>query len=147
MPQLSGTLFFGDFSCGSGPIFAVHVGELVEREDLSNLVSLDGGRIAPYREILIVEDGVHRTFRTVLRVASGNLNLCRTDLRFGEGENGEIYLLNKHDGWVRKIAAVPGHPGPPQVVPMLPAPAPLLLLLALAGVAESARSRRSARSR
>ena len=128
IPALSGSLFFGDFANSPGPIFAVHVSDLVEREDLSAIASFSGGRLAPFEEVRIRDGGVDKTFRTFLRDATGNAALNRTDLRLSEGPGGEIYVLNKQDGWVREVVAAPGHPGPPQIVPLLTLPASLVLL-------------------
>jgi hypothetical protein len=36
-------------------------------------------------------------------VAQGKTASTRADLRFGEGPNGEIYVLNKRDGVIRQI--------------------------------------------
>jgi hypothetical protein len=41
--------------------------------------------------------------------------LGRTDTRWGVGPSGEIFILNKHDGMVRRIAGVVGFPDPPHV--------------------------------
>jgi hypothetical protein len=36
-------------------------------------------------------------------VALGKQPSTRADLRFGEGPNGEIYILSKRDGVIRQI--------------------------------------------
>jgi hypothetical protein len=36
-------------------------------------------------------------------VAQGKPPSTRADLRFGEGPNGEIYILNKRDGVIRQL--------------------------------------------
>ena len=135
LPALSGSLLFADFANSPGPIFAVHVNDLVEREDLTAIASFDDGRLAPYQEVLIRDGGVDKSFRTFLRDATGNAGLGRTDLRWGEGPGGEIFVLNKQDGWVRQIVAVPGHPGPPQLVPGLTSPGMFILAVSLVIVA------------
>jgi len=117
IPALSGTMFFADFSNNPGPIFAVHVSQLVERNDLTDLESLSGGRLSPFEEVPIHDAGIDRSFRDILRESTGLFGLQRTDTRWGVGPTGEIFILNKRDGLVRRIAGVIGHPGPPRVVP------------------------------
>lgn len=117
IPALSGTMFFADFATSPGPIFAVHVSQLVERNDLSNIETLSGGRLSPFEEVLIRDAGLVATFRDILRESTGQSGLQRTDTRWGVGPTGEIFILNKQDGLVRRIAGVIGHPGPPHVVP------------------------------
>ena len=117
IPALRGTMIFADFATSPGPIFAVHVGLLAERDDLTDLPSLDDGRLAPFEEVRILDGGVAKTFRDFLRDA-GLSGLARTDQRWGEGPDGDLFLLNKQDGWVRRVVAAPGHPGPPQAVPL-----------------------------
>lgn len=136
VPSLSGTMFFADFANGPGPIFAVHVSQLLLRDDFASIASFDGGRLAPFEEVRIRDSGVDKTFRTFLRDATGNPALSRTDLRWGEGPDGDVYVLNKRDGVVRRIVAAPGHPGPPRFVPGLGAVAAGALVLAsIAGAA------------
>jgi len=60
--------------------------------------------------------------------------LNRTDTRWGVGPAGEIFILNKHDGMVRRIAGVVGFPDPP-LVPALRTWGLLILASSLAGVA------------
>jgi glucose/arabinose dehydrogenase len=118
IPQLKGQYFFADFSNNPGPFFAVHVSDLVERDDFSNIASFDDGRLAPFVEVRIREGGADKTFRQFLRDANANPGLNRTDTRWGVGPDGEIYVLNKHDGRVRRIAGVVDFPDPE--VPALP---------------------------
>jgi hypothetical protein len=108
VPELNGLYLFGEFAENSGAIFAVDVNDLVQREDFSNLSSLYDGHLAPFVRLRIMHNGQEKTLLQIIRDASGNQNLNRTDLRFGLGPDGEIYVLNKHDGRVRRIAAVSG---------------------------------------
>jgi hypothetical protein len=108
VPELNGLYIFGEFAQNSGAIFAVDVNDLVQREDFSNLSSLYGGHLAPFVRLRLVHNGQEKTLLQIIRDASGNQGLNRTDLRFGVGPDGEIYILNKHDGRVRRIAAVSG---------------------------------------
>jgi len=113
IPQLAGTYFFADFASNPGPIFAVDVAELVERDDLSGIAGLDDGRLAPFAEVRIHDGGVDKNFRQFLRDANDDPGLSRTDTRWGVGPGGEIYVLNKRDGVVRRLAGVVGLPAPP----------------------------------
>ncbi len=108
VPELEGLYFFGEFAQNSGAIFAVDVNDLEQREDFSNLSSMYGGHLAPFVQLRLVHNGQEKTLLQIIRDASGNQGLNRTDLRFGVGPDGEIYILNKHDGRVRRIAAVAG---------------------------------------
>ncbi|MEO0531771.1 MAG: PQQ-dependent sugar dehydrogenase [Planctomycetota bacterium] len=100
VPELRGLFFFGDFSERS-TIFAVPIDELAQREDFSDLESLSDGRLAPYEQVRFTENGIPRTWQ---QIVGSN----RTNLRFGEGPDGELYLLNKADGTIRRFASVTG---------------------------------------
>ena len=139
IPQLKGQYFFADFSNNPGPFFAVHVSDLVERDDFTNIASFDDGRLAPFVEVRIRDGGVDKTFRQFLRDANANPGLNRTDTRWGVGPDGEIYVLNKHDGMVRRIAGVVDFPVPE--VPALPGWALLVLAGTFVGGGISARGR------
>jgi len=133
IPQLFGMYFFADFAANPGPIFAVRVADLVARDDFSGIAGLDDGRLAPFVEVRIRDGGVDKDFRQFLRDANSDPGLSRTDTRWGVGPSGEIYLLNKHDGLVRRIVGVVGFPVPE--VPVAPSWALLLAASALAGTA------------
>jgi glucose/arabinose dehydrogenase len=134
VPELTGMYFFADFASNPGPIFAVHVADLVERDDFTNLTNLDGGRLAPFVEVRIHDGGVDKDFRQFLRDANSNPTLSRTDTRWGVGPAGEIFILNKHDGMVRRITGVVGFPDPPSV-PALRTRGLLIPASSLAGIA------------
>lgn len=107
VPQLTGMYLFGDFASNHGPIFAVDVDDLVQRDDFSDLANLDDGRLAPFAEVQLTKNGVEKTFRDIIADQLG-FSQNRTDLRFGVGPDNEIYVLNKRDGVVRRIASVSG---------------------------------------
>ena len=48
VPQLTGLYFFGEFTNNTGPIFAVDVDDLIQRDDFTNLNSLNDGHLAPF---------------------------------------------------------------------------------------------------
>ena len=107
VPQLTGLYFFGDFASNSGPIFAVDVDDLIERDNFSDLSNLNNGHLAPFAEVQLTSGGVEKTLLEIIADESGQFQ-SRTDLRFGVGPEGEIYVLNKRDGMVRKIVSVSG---------------------------------------
>ncbi len=108
LSDFQGKYIFGDFSDGQeSPILIVNVDDLVQRDDFSDLGSLSGGFIAPLEELTITRDGVPTTLRQIIRDASGNQNQGRTDMRFAVDRDGGVFILNKRDGWIRKLL-----PGP-----------------------------------
>ena len=107
VPELTGMYLFADFATNPGPIFAVDVDNLIERNDFTNITNLDNGRLSPYVEVEI-RDVVDKDFRQFLRDANNNQSYTRTDTRWGAGPDGELYILNKRDGMVRRIAGVVG---------------------------------------
>ncbi len=107
VPQLKGLYIFGEFATNSGPLFAVEVDDLVQRDDFSNLSSLNNGHLAPFEEIRLTHNGVEKSLRQIIDDALPG-SVSRTDLRFGVGPDGEIYVLNKHDGIIRKLVSVSG---------------------------------------
>ncbi len=92
IPQLSNLLIFGDNP--SGEIFYVNADKLP-----------NGGQDA-IRRILFNDKGETKTLLKLIQeknVAQGKPASTRADLRFGEGPNGEIYILNKRDGVIRQL--------------------------------------------
>jgi len=92
IPQLANLLVFGDNP--SGEIFYVSADKLP-----------DGGQDA-IRRILFNDKGQTKTLLELIKeknVAQGKQPSTRADLRFGEGPNGEIYILNKRDGVIRQL--------------------------------------------
>ena len=94
IPQLTNLLIFGDNP--SGEIFYVNADNLPK-----------GGQ--NFRRILLDDNGVAKTHLQVIKeknAAQGKMPATRADLRFGEGPDGQIFLLNKRDGIIRQL--VPG---------------------------------------
>jgi hypothetical protein len=92
VPQLANLLIFGDNP--SGEIFYVSADKLPK-----------GGQDA-IRRILFNDKGEAKTLLKLVQeknVAQGKQPSTRADLRFGEGPNGEIYILTKRDGVIRQI--------------------------------------------
>jgi hypothetical protein len=92
IPQLSNLLIFGDNP--SGEVFYVSADKLPS-----------GGQDA-IRRIPYNDKGQAKTLLQLIQdknVAQGKPASTRADLRFGEGPNGEIFILSKRDGVVRQI--------------------------------------------
>ncbi len=93
LKQLSNLLLFGDNP--SGEIFYVNVDKLPP----------NGGQAA-IRRILFNDKGQAKTLLQVVKeknAAQGKKPATRADLRFGEGPDGRIFILNKWDGVIREI--------------------------------------------
>src|SRR5688572_5589431 len=92
IPQLTNLLIFGDNP--SGEVFYVSADKLP-----------NGGQDA-IRRILFNDKGQPKTLLQLVQeknVAQGKPASTRADLRFGEGPNGEVFLLTKRDGVIRQI--------------------------------------------
>jgi hypothetical protein len=92
IPQLSNLVLFGDNP--SGEVFYVSADKLPT-----------GGQDA-IRRILFNDKGETKTLLQLIKeknIAQGKPASTRADLRFGEGPNGEIFLLNKRDGVIRQL--------------------------------------------
>ena len=85
IPALYGHYLFGDIV--SGRVFSVPVS------------TLRRGSLATIREVSLLQDGVAVTLRGLLGTTG------RVDLRFGQDQAGEMYLMTKQDGMIRKLAA------------------------------------------
>jgi hypothetical protein len=95
---LANLLIFGDNP--SGEIFYI------------NADKLPAGGQAPIRRILLNDAGTPKTLLQIIKETNtkqGRQPAPRADLRFGEGPNGQIFLLNKRDGVIRLLveAAAP----------------------------------------
>jgi len=92
IPQLTGKLIFGDNP--SGEIFYVNADDLPE-----------GGPDA-IRRVLFDDNGTSKTLLQLIQeknTAQGEKPADRADLRFGEGPDGKIFILNKRDGTIRML--------------------------------------------
>jgi glucose/arabinose dehydrogenase len=84
---------YGHYLCGelcTGRIFHVPLASLVP------------GQQANLQELTLLRGGVPVTLRGLAAAPSG-----RADLRFGQGADGEVYLLTKQDGKIRRMSAPP----------------------------------------
>lgn len=84
-PQLNGTLFFG--SIDNGRIFFLNVGDLKP------------GLQVPFHEVRLTLGGVEGSLASFV----GN---SRADLRFGVDQAGEIYIITRTDGKIKRVVGV-----------------------------------------
>jgi hypothetical protein len=92
IPQLANRVLFGDLV--SGEVFHVSAD------------NLPAGGQDPIRRVMLNHRGEARTLLELIReknVEQGKQPTSRTDLRFGAGSDGRVFLLNKQDGVVRVI--------------------------------------------
>jgi hypothetical protein len=92
IPQLTNLLIFGDNP--SGEIFYV------------NADNLPRGGQDPIHRILLNDNGASKTYLQVIKeknAAQGKPIATRADLRFAEGPDGQIFIINKRDGIIRML--------------------------------------------
>ena len=98
-PPLAGCVLFGELV--SGEVFSFNADDLP-----------DGGQDA-IRRVLFRHDGEVKSFLRIVEekvAAQGRKARRRTDLRFGTGPGGQLFLLNKHDNTIRRLVAVEHSP-------------------------------------
>ena len=96
IPELKDKLLFGDIV--SGEVFYVQVDE-----------PHDGGQ-DKIRRVLFNHEGQTKTLLQLVqesRNRQGLPELLRADLRFGVGPDGQVFLLNKRDGMIRRLGGAP----------------------------------------
>ena len=59
-------------------------------------------------EACLTVHAVEQISLEIICLESGNSGLRRTDIRFRLGPDGEFYVLNKHEGIIRRLAAPSG---------------------------------------
>ena len=92
IPQLKDLVLFGDFP--SGEIFYISADNLPE-----------GGQDA-IRRVLLRDGGESKTLLQLIReknAEQGRELATRSDLHFGTGPDGRLFVLNKQDGVIREI--------------------------------------------
>ena len=92
VPSLLDHYVFGDLN--SGRIFVAHIDDL------------DGSGVAAMETVRLIDDA-SGTEQTLKWIVGGGTPASRTDLRFGQDDGGEIYLVTKQDGSIRKLVAAP----------------------------------------
>lgn len=90
IPALAGKYLFTEFPLGR--LFAI---------DTENLAA---GEPAPIEEVRLTFDGAERTLAEVAGYPNTYRPGLRVDARLGIDQDGELYLLTKGDGWIRKLA-------------------------------------------
>ena len=93
IPELQGKYVFTDFP--RGRVFYI---------DAANLVS---GQLAEIQELRLILDGEERDLVDVAGFPNTYGSGDRVDARLGIDSAGELYLLTKSDGWVRKLEPAP----------------------------------------
>jgi hypothetical protein len=91
-PELFGTYLFGDII--SGRVFYVNEDDLIL------------GQQAEIKELKFEFEGVEQSLNDIV---TGEVGGQRVDLRFGQNENGEVFLLSKRNGKIYKL--LPGDGG------------------------------------
>lgn len=89
IPQLRGKYVFADIV--RGRVFYI---------DTDNLKA---GRLQDIKELRLQFDGIERNLSDVSSFANSYAPGGRVDLRLGIDALGELYLLTKGDGWIRKL--------------------------------------------
>jgi glucose/arabinose dehydrogenase len=88
VPALVGHYLFGDIV--NGRVFHVPVADL-----------RPGGQAA-VKELTLLKGGEPVT---LLQLCAPSTPPGRADLRFGQDEGGDVFIITKQDGWIRKITA------------------------------------------
>ncbi len=95
IPELQGQFVFGDIP--NGRLFYADVDALLAADDG------DPATTAQIYELGLQRDGVGVTLLELVRDATGQPALARTDLRFGVDAAGELYVTTKQDGFIRRL--------------------------------------------
>ena len=95
IPALRGRFVFGDIR--TGRLFYADADALVMADDD------DPETTAQIYELGLRRDGAPVTLLALVRSATGQPNIVRTDLRFAVDEDGELYITTKQDGYIRRL--------------------------------------------
>ena len=94
IPSLQGRYVFADIT--RGRIFTIETD------------ALRPGHPTPIEELRLTFDGEERALLDLVGFGNTYHGGVRADLRLGLDAAGELYLLTKGDGWIRKLVAMPG---------------------------------------
>lgn len=97
IPELQGKYLFSDFV--SGRIFYIPTGTRVQSALADGVIEADEG-IRP-RELTLFADGVETTLLEIGSNGSG-----RVDLRFGQDDDGELYVFAKQTGTIWQLDGI-----------------------------------------
>ena len=100
-PRLQGKFIFGDIV--NGRIFYSEVEDLIAAHDH------DPGTTAPIHELQLIYNGSAMDLIDIVSETLGTL-IDRTDLRLGMDAAGELYIMTKQDGYIRRLVN-PVQPG------------------------------------
>ncbi len=95
IPKLQGQFVFGEVA--SGRIFYADVNELIAADDG------DPTTVATIQELELVHEGKNRDLIDIVAAAMGQDQVERTDLRLAMDAAGELYVMTKQDGYIRKL--------------------------------------------
>ncbi|HMO84376.1 MAG TPA: PQQ-dependent sugar dehydrogenase, partial [Lacipirellulaceae bacterium] len=103
---LDGYYFFGDFSNGDKPMFAISVDDAAAAVTQGNPAAL--APVQPRTVSLVFDHDDNpltppipkASFLDIVNDEATYDGSGRTDLRFGQGPQGELYLINKRNGWI-----------------------------------------------
>lgn len=127
VPALEGRFVTGDIV--EGRLFYADVAALESADDG------DPATLAPLHRLHLERAGEPATLQGVVDAALGSPGISRVDLRLARGPGGEVLVLTKQDGYVRRIATAPS------AVPAMPLPLAVVVALCLVAVAAVARWR------
>lgn len=97
IPELQGRYLFADLV--RGRLFYIETD------------ALQPGHPAPIREIALRVDGQERSLLDAAGMPNTYAPGLRVDLRLGQDAAGELYLLTKSDGWIRRLDPIAKNPG------------------------------------
>lgn len=115
IPQLKGKLLFGDLA--SGEVFYIDIDPWQDRIR-RGLSLLFGDLVSGYnnggqnriRRVLLNHAGEAKRLLQLINASRREQGMPfrdRADLRFGTGPDGQIFLLNKNDGIIRRLGQAP----------------------------------------
>ena len=110
VPLLRGKYVFGNFGFTSDyqEIYVVDVDELEQRDDFTDLTSLNDGFIGPIQQLRLIDSNEQAVkLLDLVRDESGSGGQSRTDMRFGIDNHGEVYVSSKKSGTIWRFAATP----------------------------------------
>ena len=93
IPALRGRYVFADIA--RGRVFTIETN------------ALRPGHPTPIKELRLTFDGKERALIDLVGYGNTYHGGVRADLRLGVDAAGELYLLTKGDGWIRKLVAIP----------------------------------------
>lgn len=106
VPEMNGKMIFGDIV--NGRLFYSNLADLQNADTRTD--DGDGPAPADIRELRLFLDGTERE-GGLREVVNENTGINRVDLRFGTDLDGEMYVLTKTDGWIRRLTSMTADQG------------------------------------